>query len=324
MKPIRWGILGTAKIAVEKVVPALQASTYGQVLGMASRRPDRLAEIVRRLEIPRTYPSYDALLEDPHIDAVYIPLPNHLHVPWSIRALEHGKHVLCEKPIGCSVAEAESLQHAARRFPKLKLMEGFMYRHHPQWQKAAELVRTGQLGDLTAIQTFFSFYNDDPHNIRHRPEWGGGALMDIGCYPISLSRWLFDEEPVRVRGHLRIDPRFQVDRTVSGILEFSGGRCSTFIASMESTPYQRVQIVGDDGRVEIEIPFNAPPDRPCRLWFEPGGKTCQEFRFPVCDQYTIQGDLFALAVLEDRPVPTPIDDAVANMRVIEALVETTR
>ncbi len=320
MSRLRWGILGAAKIAREKVIPALQRGESGEVVALASRDGERAARVATELGIARSYGSYESLLEDGGVDAVYIPLPNHLHVPWSIRAMEHGKHVLCEKPIGLTSLEARQLLAACREYPDVKVMEAFMYRHHPQWRFAHEAVCDGRIGELRTIWALFSYYNDDPDNVRHRPEWGGGALMDIGCYPISLSRWLFGEEPHAAFGTLQIDSEFEVDRTVSGMLSFPGGGSAAFTASMQVAPYQRVHIVGDAGRIEIEIPFNAPPDRPCRVWLQDDEGKIEEICFPVCDQYTIQGDLFAQAVREDIPVPTPLEDALGNMLVIEALV----
>ncbi|HEX4132245.1 MAG TPA: Gfo/Idh/MocA family oxidoreductase [Pirellulales bacterium] len=322
MSKIRWGILGAAKIATVKVVPAMQRGKRCDILAIASRSIDKAREAARELGLPRAYGSYDELLADRDIDAVYIPLPNHLHVPWSIRALEAGKHVLCEKPIGLSVAEAEQLAAAGRAHPRLKLMEAFMYRHHPQWIKARELATTGAIGALRTIQCFFSYFNRDPQNVRNQAAIGGGALMDIGCYPISLARWLFAAEPTQVQAKVELDPQFGTDRIASAILEFPTGT-ATFTCGTQLAPYQRVQIVGTEGRIEIEIPFNAPTDRPCRLWHQTAGGT-NEITFPVCDQYTIQGDLFSQAVLEDRPVPTPFADAVENMRVIEAVSDAAR
>jgi predicted dehydrogenase len=260
-------------------------------------------------------------LADPDIDAVYNPLPNHLHVPVSIQALEAGKHVLCEKPIALSSQEAQTLVDAAQqRFPHLKVMEAFMYRHHPQWQKARQLARDGHIGQLRTIQSFFSYFNDDPENIRNDSSMGGGGLMDIGCYPISLSRFIFDAEPQRVLGIVEYDPKFGTDRLASAILDF-GDAAATFSCSTQLVPYQRVNIFGTTGRVEIEIPFNAPPDRPCKMWHQSDAKV-EEIELDICDQYTIQGDLFAQAVLNDTPVPTPLTDAVANMQVIEAIVRS--
>ncbi len=321
MDRIRWGVLSTAKIGREKVIPATQRSQFGHVTAIASRDLPRAQSLASKLGIERAHGSYEALLADSNVDAVYIPLPNHLHVPWSIRAIEAGKHVLCEKPIGLSVAEAEQLVAAAAAQPQLKVMEAFMYRFHPQWQTARELVRDGRIGQLRTIGTLFSYFNDDPQNIRNRHEWGGGALMDIGCYPISLSRFLFGAEPQRVFGQIERDPTTNVDRLTSALLEFPTGT-ATFTCSTQIAPYQRVNIFGTSGRIEIEIPFNAPPDRPCRLWLQTSGEFAgtEEILCDVCDQYTLQADAFARAVLDDTPVPTPLTDAVANMRVIERIV----
>ena len=322
MRKINWGILGTARIAIRKVIPALQASRHGTVAAIASRDIARAQAEANLLGIPKAHGSYEALLEDRNIDAVYVPLPNHQHVPWSIKALEAGKHVLCEKPIGLNTGEASALLAAARRHPRLKIMEAFMYRHHPQWQLARKLIADGGIGDLRTIQSFFSYWNVNPHDIRNIGEIGGGGLMDIGCYCISLSRFLFDAEPGRVFGTTDCDPAFGTDRLASGVLEFPRGT-ATFTCSTQLAYYQRVNIFGTIGRIEIEIPFNAPPDRPCRIWHQNEQGT-QEIAVETCDQYSIQGDLFALAVLEDRPVPTPLEDALANMRVIEAIKLSAR
>jgi len=326
MDKIRWGILSTAKIGREKVIPATQRSQTGVVTAIASRDLSRAKAVAAELGIEKPYGSYLELLSDRNVDAVYIPLPNHLHVRWSIRALSANKHVLCEKPIGLSVAEAEQLAGAAAAHPKLKVMEAFMYRFHPQWQAAQRFVREGRIGQLRTIHTDFSYYNDDPQNIRNQADIGGGALMDIGCYPISLSRFIYDAEPQRVLGHLERDPAMQVDRLVSATLEFFQGT-STFTCSTQLVPYQRVNIFGTSGRFEIEIPFNAPPDRPCRAWVQIGtkpGTPIEEVAFDVCDQYTLQADAFGRAILEDTPVPTPLADAVANMQVIERVFASAK
>ncbi|MDH7486851.1 MAG: Gfo/Idh/MocA family oxidoreductase [Anaerolineae bacterium] len=321
MSKVRWGILSTAAIGIYKVIPAMQQGKHCEIVGIASRELAKAQAAAQRLGIPKAYGSYEALLADPDIEAVYIPLPNHLHVPWSLRALEAGKHVLCEKPIGLSVSEAEQLLEAAHKHPHLKVMEAFMYRHHPQWRKAKQLVDEGRIGELRTIQTFFSYYNVDPDNIRNRADIGGGGLMDIGCYCISLSRFIFDAEPQRVVGIVEYDPVFGTDRLTSGTMDFGRGT-STWTCSTQLVPYQRVNIFGTTGRVEIEIPFNAPSDRPCKMWHERNG-AIEEIVLPICDQYTIQGDLFSLAVLQDTPVPTPLEDAVANMKVIEAILRSS-
>jgi predicted dehydrogenase len=323
MSKIRWGILSTARIGTEKVIPAMQQCKFGEVVAISSRSKESADAVAARLGIPIVHGSYESLLADENVDAVYNPLPTHLHVPWSIKALEAGKHVLCEKPIGLTSAEGQLLVDAGKKHPPLKLMEAFMYRHHPQWQKAKALVMEGQIGELRSIQSSFSYFNDNPADIRNQAEIGGGGLMDIGCYNISLSRFLFDAEPDRVLGHVEYDPRLETDRMASVILDFSRGT-SSFTCSTQLTPYQRVHIFGTEGRVEIEIPFNAPPDQPCRIWHQRGRESIQEITFETCNQYTIQGDLFAQAILNDTPVPTPIEDAVANMKVIEAVLKSGR
>jgi predicted dehydrogenase len=319
MRKIRWGILSTAKIAREKVIAATQASETGVVTAIASRELSQAKAVASQLGIERAYGLYDELLADADVDAVYVPLPNHLHVPWSLRAIAAGKHVLCEKPIGMDVAEAEQLAEVAAKHPQLKVMEAFMYRFHPQWQTAKKLVDDGRIGELRTIHTAFSYFNDDPHNYRNKLEMGGGGLMDIGCYPISLSRFIFDGEPTRVLGQINLDLETQVDCLTSAVMEFDGGT-STFTCGTLLVPYQRVHIFGTTGRIEIEIPFNAPSDRPCRMWLQTSGGSgdeIEEIRLDVCNQYTLQADAFGRAVLEDEPVPTPLADAVANMRVIQ-------
>lgn len=320
MSKVRWGILSTARIGTEQVIPAMQQGAYCEITAIASRDIDKARAAASRLGIPRAYGSYEELLADPDVDAIYNPLPNHLHVPWSIKALQAGKHVLCEKPIALTAAEARTLVDAAKQYPRLKVMEAFMYRHHPQWRRAKQIVAEGGVGELRTAQSFFSYYLDDPNDIRNRADAGGGGLMDIGCYNISLSRFIFGAEPVRVRGIVEYDPRFNTDRLASGIMELGGGT-ATFTCATQLAPYQRVNIVGTAGRVEIEIPFNAPTDRPCRIWHQRDGRI-DEIVLDVCDQYTIQGDLFSRAVLDDSAVPTPIEDAVANMKVLEAIVRS--
>jgi predicted dehydrogenase len=300
----------------------MQRGEFCEIVALGSRDEAKGRAAAAKLGIPKTYGSYEALLADPEIDAIYNPLPNHLHVPWTIKALEAGKHVLCEKPIALTAAEAQELVDAAARYPQLKVMEAFMYRHHPQWQRAKAIVAEGGVGELKTINSFFSYYNDNPDNIRNMADIGGGGLMDIGCYNISLSRFIFGAEPMRVLGIIERDPRFGTDRLASGLLDFGNGT-ATFTCSTQLSNHQRANIYGTTGRVEVEIPVNAPPDRPCRIWHQRGGAP-EEITFDTVDQYTIQGDLFARAILEGTPVPTPLTDAVANMRVIEALVASAR
>jgi predicted dehydrogenase len=322
MRKIRWGVLSTAKIGITKVIPAMQQGRYTQVTAIASRQLAQAELAASRLEIAKVYGSYEALLADPEIDAVYIPLPNHLHVPWAIRSLEAGKHVLCEKPIGLSAAETLTLIEAAARYPHLKVMEAFMYRFHPQWQRARQIVVGGGIGELRTIHSFFSYFNDDPANIRNVAELGGGGLMDIGCYNISLSRWMFGAEPRRVCGLVEYDPEFNTDRLASAMLDFGGGS-ATFTCSTQLTNYQRVLLFGTAGRIEIEVPFNPSDDRPSRLWHQRGA-AIDAIPVDNVNHYTRQGDAFALAILGDAPVPTPLDDALANMRVLEAVITSAR
>ncbi len=317
MNKVRWGIISTANFGLRVSVPAMQQGELCEVTAIASRDLKKAQAAAQELGIPNAYGSYEELLADPEIDAIYNPLPNHLHVSWSIKAIEAGKHVLCEKPIAMSSAEALELVDAVKKHPDMKVMEAFMYRHHPQWQRALHLVQGGQIGALRTIQTFFAYYNDDPDNIRNIKEIGGGALMDIGCYAISLSRFIFNAEPRKVCGWIEFDSNFGIDRLASAILEFAKGT-STFTCSTQLEDYQRVTIHGTQGWIRIEIPFNAPADRPCRIWHNRKGQI-EEITFDVVNQYTIQGDLFSKAVLEDSRVFTPIEDAVANMNVIEAV-----
>lgn len=323
MSKVRWGVLSTANIGVQKVIPAMQRGSYCDMVGIASRDLERAQATASKLGLSKTYGSYEDLLADPEIDAIYNPLPNHLHVPWSIKALEAGKHVLCEKPIGLNAAQAQQLVDAAAQHPHLKVMEAFMYRFHPQWQRARELVQGGSIGELRTIQTVFSYYLDDPTNIRNRAEVGGGALYDIGCYPISISRFIFDAEPRRVSAIAEFDPRFGTDRLTSAILDFGRGT-ATFTCGTQLSPYQRVTIFGTQGHIEVEIPVNAPPDRSCRIWLQQGNDERQEILLPVADQYTLQGDAFSRAVLDSTDVPTPLTDAVANMRVIDAVFQSAK
>jgi predicted dehydrogenase len=322
MIKVRWGVLSTAKIGLEKVIPAMQRGNDSYIEAIASRNLQSARIAAAKLGIAKAYGSYEELLADPEINAIYIPLPNHLHVEWAIKGLESGKHILCEKPIGLTSAEGEQLLEVAKKHPHLKVMEAFMFRHHPQWQRAKQLVDEGKIGELRTIQSFFSYFNRDPQNIRNQADIGGGALMDIGCYAISLSRFIFNQEPQRVFGTAEYDEEFQTDRLISGILEFGLGT-STFTCSTQLVPYQRVNIFGVEGRVEIEIPFNAPPDQPCRMWHQRGNEV-EEIVLDICDQYTIQGDLFSQAILNDTAVPTPIEDAIANMKVIEALFASAK
>ena len=318
---VRWGVLGVAKIATEKVIPAMQQGRWSEVVAIASRDGERASTAARALGLARAHGSYEALIDDSEIEAIYNPLPNHLHVPWTIRALEAGKHVLCEKPIGLTVADAEQLIEARNRTGK-KVQEAFMVRTHPQWLRVQALIRDGRIGELRSVAGYFSYFNRDADNIRNVPDYGGGAMMDIGCYLIHTSRMLFGSEQRRVVALVDRDPDLRIDRLSSLMLDFDRGHaigtCST-----QAAAYQRMQVVGTRGRIEIEIPFNAPADRACRVLVDDGqdlfGGGIETIDVPAVDQYTVQGDLFSRAIRENAAVAYPLEDTVANMRVIDAV-----
>jgi predicted dehydrogenase len=325
MQKVRWGVLGTAKIATTKVIPAMQRGQLCEIAAIASRDSAKAEEAAARLGIPKAYGSYEEMLDDPGIDAVYNPLPNHMHVPWSIRAAEAGKHVLCEKPIGMNVAETLELM-AARDRTGVTVGEAFMIQSHPQWVRTMELVRAGRIGQLRSAIGSFSYFKLDAGNIRNIREYGGGGLMDIGCYAIKTSRMVFGEEPVRVSAAMVRDPRFgNVDILTSAILDYPSGHC-VFTCSTQVALQQSMRFYGATGRIELEIPFNPLENGPSRIRIDDGrdltgsGVTVEEF--PACDQYTIQGDLFSRAIREGGPPPVPLEDALKNMAVMDAIVRS--
>jgi predicted dehydrogenase len=320
-RKVKWGVLGAASIAVRKVIPGMQQGKYCEIAAIASRDLAKARAAAAKLKIAKAYGSYEELLADPEIEAIYNPLPNHLHVPWSIKAMEARKHVLCEKPIALNAAEARTLVPVRDR-AGVKIGEAFMVRTHPQWLRTKELIDKGRIGELRAVVGIFSYFNRDPKNVRNKPEWGGGGLMDIGCYPITASRFMYGAEPLRVSGVLERDPEYGTDRLASAILEFSGGH-ATFTCSTQLVPYQRMQFLGTKGRTEIEIPFNAPPSKKTRIFVDDGsdvaGGGIKVEMIAACDQYTIQGDVFSKAIRENGQVPVPLEDAIANMAVIDAV-----
>ncbi len=322
MAKISWGVISTANIGVEKVIPAMQKGAYTEVKAIASRDLNRAKETAQKLGIPKVYGTYEELLSDKEIQAVYIPLPNHLHVPWTIKSLEAGKHVLCEKPIAMNFEEVLHLQEEVEKFPGLKVMEAFMYRHHPQTLKIKELIDGGTLGDLRNISTLFSYFNDNPQDVRNQSEIGGGGLLDIGCYCISISRFLFGSEPKRVCGSIEYDPKFKIDRLVSAVMEFEKGT-AVFSCATQMFYNQFAEIFGTRGRIRAEVPFTPSPDEQAKITLHTNSGT-EEITFDACDQYTIQGDLFSKAILENSNLPTPIEDAVANMKVIDGIFESAK
>jgi predicted dehydrogenase len=312
MDKVRWGVLGTANIALTKVIPAMQRSEWCEMVAIASRDFAKADESAERVNIPTAYGSYEELLADDSIEAVYIPLPNHLHVPWTIKAAEAGKHVLCEKPIALNTAEARTLIDVRDR-TGVRIQEAFMVRTHPQWLETRKLIQSGKIGALRSITGFFSYFNSDPANIRNQLELGGGALMDIGCYPINISRFIYETEPRRVLGLIERDAQNGTDTLTTAVLDFPNGH-STFTCSTRLAPYQRMIFHGSEGRIEVLIPFNAPHDHPTQILLND-----ETIEFPICDQYEIQGTLFSRAIRENREPEIPLEDAINNMNVIDAV-----
>ena len=322
---VKWGVLSTARIGREKVIPALQKARGVEVVAIASRNEENAKKVAAELGIEKAYGSYEALLADPDIDVIYNPLPNHMHVPMTVEAVKAGKHVLCEKPIALDGDEARLLlDMPGDRF----VMEAFMVRTHPQWQRALEIVESGELGKLQSIQAFFGYSNQDPQNIRNKAELGGGGLMDIGCYPIVASRYFYNAEPERVVSLIDRDRNFGTDRLASVMMDFGEGRQAQFTVSTQSAPYQRINLVGTAKRLEILIPFNAPAGEETILRLDSGSLlgdgAIEVERIPACDQYTLQGELFSRVVKGEEELPYGVADASQNMDILDAIVRSER
>jgi predicted dehydrogenase len=325
MKSVVWGVLSTAKIGREKVIPAMQRSALCEFRALASRDLEAARKAGAALGIPKVYGSYEALLEDPEIEAVYNPLPNPLHVPFTLKALAAGKHVLCEKPMALAPEELEELRTAAG---PLLVMEAFMVRFHPQWLRVRELIQGGRIGELRAVQVFFSYFNTDPRNLRNQTDQGGGALYDIGCSAIVAGRFFSGADPLRAMALVDRDPTFGTDRMTSGLVDFGAGRHLGFTVSTQCAPYQRVQLCGTKGRLELLIPFNAPKDGATTLLIDDGsaldGQGIASEVLPPCDQYTLQGEAFSRAIRGEFPLPYGIEDALQNARILAALFRSER
>ena len=317
MSKVAWGVLSTAKIGLEKVIPAMQKGIYSEIKAIASRNLESAQNAANKLAIPKAYGSYEDLVNDPDIEAVYIPLPNHLHVQWAEKCMKTGKHVLLEKPIGLNYKEAEQLLQISKKYPNVKIMEGFMYRHHPQMLEVKRLIDDGAIGDIRSTYSTFTYFNDDPRDIRNQLEIGGGGLLDIGCYCLNIARFLFGTEPKRVSSLVEFDPHLKIDRLASGLLEFKEGY-ATFMCSTQSQYQQYARVFGTKGMIEIIKPFTPEPDERATIIFEHGSKR-KEISFEPCDKYTIQGDLLSSAILNGQNPPLLIEDGVANMKVIEAV-----
>lgn len=320
MSKLRWGVISTADIGVKKVIPGMMGSTKLEILAISSRDEARAKQAARQLGIARAYGSYEAMLADPDIEAVYNPLPNHLHVPLTLKAVQAGKHVLCEKPFAIKASELEVLRPYA---DKVHIREAFMVKFHPQWIAVREALRQGRIGSPRFIHVAFAYHNTDPANVRNQADIGGGGLYDIGCYAITAGRWFFEGEPSRVIASFDRDPTFKTDRTASGLMDFAGGRQLAFTVSTQSCPYQRIQIVGEKGRIEIEIPFNAPPKRACRYAIDDGssldGAGIGWHEVEAADQYMLQAEAFGEAVRNTKPDAKWLDDAVSNLRILDAM-----
>jgi predicted dehydrogenase len=325
MKKVVWGVLSTAKIGWEKVIPAMQKGDYCDIRAIASRSLEKGRALADKLGIAKAYGSYEELIADPEIEAIYNPLPNDQHVPLTLLAARAGKHVLCEKPIAITATQAEQLREVA---DKVHIMEAFMVRFHPQWLQVRERVRSGELGDLRVIQAYFAYFNRDVNNIRNKVDIGGGALYDIGCYPIVTGRFLFGCEPLRVMSLVDRDPDFKTDRTISAMLDFGNGRHLNFTVSTQSVVYQRVQVCGTKKRIEIQIPFNAPLGGETRVFSDDGstldGQSVVVQTLPACNMYTLQGDAFSRVIRGEITSPYGVEDAIANMRVIDALFQSEK
>lgn len=317
MKKIRFGILSTANIGRKYVTPAIQLANRCEVTAVASRNLKNAESYASDFDIPKVYGSYDELLADPHIDAVYIPLPNHLHVEWSIKCLYAGKHVLCEKPIGMNAADAEKLLTESKKYPDLKVMEAFMYRHHPRWKRVVDLVRSGKLGEIKAVHSLFTYFNDDPGNYRNSAEMGGGGLMDVGCYSISTARLIFGRRPKNAFGVSEYDPQYHIDRLTSGLLDFESGT-SVFTCSTQCHKDQYVKIYGTQGKIELDWPFNPDFSQPAKLHIMMDDDEIVE-EFAPCNHFTLQADAFADAILNNEPAPISLEDSIENMRVIDSV-----
>lgn len=316
MNPVQWGVLSVSSHYRSRVSLPVAKSPLVEMHAIASRSKDRARKAAQQLNIPVWYGSYEELLQDKEIEAVFIPLPNHMHTEWVKKAADAGKHILCEKPLALNADDARDAIEYARK-KKVMVMEAFMYRFHSQWKRVKELVSVGEIGELHAIHSFFSYNLTDPENIRNNPETGGGGLRDIGCYCISSARTITGREPERVISLIHRDETFETDTLTSGLLDFGGVR-ALFTVGTRSFPYQRVDIHGSNGVISIHVPFNMYPDVPAEVTVTTGIGTRELLLGPE-DQYGLQFEAFSSALRAGEPEPTPPEDAVNNQKVIDAL-----
>ncbi|SON56899.1 1,5-anhydro-D-fructose reductase [Hartmannibacter diazotrophicus] len=323
MRKIRWGVLSTAKIGRELVIPAIMNAANAELVAIASRDEARAKALADSLGVAKAYGSYEAMLADPEIDAIYNPLPNHLHVDLTLAAARAGKHVLCEKPIGMDLKDAERLRESPKN---VFVMEAFMIRFHPQWQRVRDIVASGDLGEVRAVQTFFSYFNDDPSNVRNMADIGGGGILDIGCYAITSARMAFGSDPKRVVSLIDRDPAFGTDRLASALIDFGDGKRCDFTVSTQLVPFQRVHIMGTRKRLTVLIPFNQPTtDAILQLSQGARGDTDLEtIVIDGCDQYQREVEAFSEAIATGTPLPYGIEDALVNMATLDAIFESER
>ena len=325
MRSVAWGVLGTGRIGLTRALPGMKKSACCDIRAVASRSAERGRAFAQALSIPRVHDSYEALIADPDIEAIYNALPNHLHVTYAIKAAEAGKHVLCEKPIALTAGEACALRAVAGR---ALIMEAFMVRFHPQWLLARDWLRDGRIGRLATVQMAFSYNNPDAANIRNQADIGGGALYDIGCYAIVAGRFFFGVEPTRGVALVDRDPAFRTDRVTSALVDFGEGRRLDFTVSTQCVPHQRIQLIGTKGRIELHIPVNPPQGAKTRLSIDDGssleGTGVVTETVSESDQYMLQGEAFSRAVRGEIALPYGVEDAIANMRVIDALFRSER
>jgi predicted dehydrogenase len=320
MKKISWGVLSTSNFAFRQIIPSVKKSAHSVITGIASRDLQKAEAKAKEHNIPKAYGAYEELLADKEIDAVYIPLPNHMHLEWIKKSLQAGKHVLCEKPVTLNSVEAEELIEFAKDYPELKLMEAFVYRFNPRWEKVKELLADKVIGDVKHVQSFFSYYNVKPDNIRNKPNVGGGALLDIGCYCISHSRQILDSEPLRVISNIDYDPVFKIDRLTSAIMDF-GNVTASFTCATQIPFDQYSKIYGDNGRIEIHRPFNPDLDGTTKVITHSNDKF-EEILFDACDHYTVEFDEFSKSILNNSDVLIPITDSLNNMKVIDGIFKS--
>lgn len=319
-KRLRWGVLGCAGIAINSVIPGIQQSKTGQVVAIASRDKSKAEQTARDLSIERAYDSYETLLNDPDIDAVYIPLPNHLHMEWTIKAAEAGKHVLCEKPIALNAEQAQQMVDACEK-AGVFLAEAFMYRHHPRYEKIIEMINSGEIGEVRSIHANFTFNNaGDKGNIRFKKEWGGGSIYDVGAYPISVGRLLLGREPHAVTVQALFSPEHDdVDMMASGLIEYDNGVGLTFDCGMWAQFRNQLEILGSDGRIEVPSAFVGHAD-----FVVHSNDTSRTETFPELNAFTLQVDQFANAIHGHEALRFPSQDAVLNMKVIDACIRSAR